>query len=240
MKTSISIFCVVVLFVLSLSEVHAQDTKVGLKGGAALYSSTLSINLSLPAELGGNISEEETSDIKTGFAAGIFIEKPFSDLISGQIEALYVQKGGKEEVSEDEIEVEDGGLTLSYIDIPVLLKINVPLESNIRPFVYGGGFAGYLLDASAEANGEDVDDQVELKDFLTDLNYGLIFGAGVSFGSISVDLRYDLGLANIFDSESDAFGDFENEIGDIEGLQELLDGIEVTTSGFMATIGFSF
>lgn len=229
------IICIAVVFAISfVVEAEAQEeSRVGLKGGLGLYSSTASISVQ-------GLSVEETSDSRVGFAAGLFIEKPFSDIVSGQIEALYVQKGGKDSVSEEEVEVSDGDLTLSYIDVPVMLKINIPIEAEISPFVYGGGFAGYLLDASAEADGESID-EVEIKDLLTDLNYGLIFGAGINFGAISLDIRYDLGLANIFDKDSELFSDLEGELGDEFGeLDEILDGIEITTSGLMFTLGFSF
>lgn len=232
---------IVAFLAFSISMAQAQDARFGLKGGAALYSTTASISA-----LG--FSEEETTDFRMGFTAGLFIEKSFSDLISGQVEGLYVQKGGKDEVSGEDFDAgvgtSDGDLLLTYIDIPVMLKINIPLESNVSPFLYGGGFAGYLLDASAEANGQSAEDEgVEIKDLLTDLNYGAIFGAGITFGAFTLDIRYDLGLANIFDKDSDLINDLKNEFGDVEGIEqldELLDGIEITTSGLMVTAGISF
>lgn len=237
------IVCTAVVFAISfVVEAEAQEeSRVGLKGGLGLYSTTASVSFS-------GLSAEETSDSRVGFAAGLFIEKPFSDIVSGQIEALYVQKGGKDKVSDEdidedfEIDAGDGDLTLSYIDVPVMLKINIPIESDIGPFVYGGGFAGYLLDATVKADGESID-AIEIKDLLTDLNYGLIFGAGVNFGAVSFDIRYDLGLANIFDKDSNLFSDLEDEFGDEEGfeeLEEILDGIEISTSGFMFTVGYMF
>lgn len=235
MKNKILTICLTVIFISVSTGAHAQDSRFGLKGGATLYSSTASISA-----FGESIEEE--SESKIGFAVGLFVEKPFSDLISGQLEALYVQKGGKDDVAEADLE--DGDLTLSYIDVPAMLKINVPLDGDISPFVYGGGFAGYLLDAQAESDGVSAEDEgIEIKDLLSDINYGLVFGAGVSFGMLSVDIRYDLGLANIFDSDSDLIQELLEEFEGQEGSQEieqLLDGIEITTSGFQFTLGISF
>ncbi|MDX1640608.1 MAG: porin family protein [Balneolaceae bacterium] len=236
MKTNLSIILLTAIFAFSLSmDARAQDTKFGLKGGAALYSTTASVS-------GFGESIEEKSGQRFGFAAGLFIESPFSDIVSGQIEALYVQKGGKDDL--EDAEVEDGDLTLSYVDVPVMIKANIPLDGNVQPFVYGGGFAGYLLDAQAESDGQSVEEEgFELKDVLKDVNYGLVFGGGVSFGNISVDIRYDLGLANIFDSESDLIQELLNEFGETDEIQEieqLLDGIEITTSGLQFTVGISF
>lgn len=243
MKKNITITCLAAVFAISFAvDAQAQEkSRVGLKGGLAVYSSTASISA-----LG--FSEEETSDSRMGFTAGIFVEKPFSDLISLQVEGLYVQKGGKDEVSGEDfgagVGTGDGDLLLSYLDVPVMLKVNIPLESNVSPFLYGGGFAGYLLDASAEADGQSAEDEgIEIKDLLNDLNYGVVLGAGVTFGALTLDIRYDMDLANIFDKDSDLINDLRQEFGDVEGidqLDELLDGIEITTSGLMVTAGISF
>ena len=242
MKKILTILTITTLFALSVVfDTQAQDeARIGLKAGAGLYSSTASISFF-------GLSVEETSDPKIGLAAGIFVEKPFSDLLSGQVEALYVQKGGKGDLAGTDIDLDvetgDGKLTLSYLDIPAMLKLNIPIKSEeVSPFIYVGGFAGYLLDATASTD-EGSFDGIEIKDLLNDLNYGFILGAGANFGTISVDLRYDIGLANLFDSESELFQELEEELGDdeeFEDFDDLLDGIEITTSGFMLTLGYAF
>lgn len=238
MKTNLSVIFLAAFFAFSCNKAQAQDTRIGLKGGAALYTTTRSLSA-----FGTSI--EQKSDPHFGFAAGLFVEKPFSDLVSGQFEVLYVQKGGKDEVADSEIEdaaSEAGSLTLSYADVPAMLKINIPLDGNVRPFLYGGDFAGYLLNAQAKSGGESVD-EIDITDLLTEINYGIVLGGGVSFGNISLDLRYDMGLANIFDSESTIIQELLEEFGDVEGgeeIQELLEGMEITTSGLLLTLGISF
>lgn len=244
MKKILTILSITIFFAIAgVVETQAQEeTSVGLKAGADLYSLTTSISFF-------GLSVEETSDSKIGFAAGIFVEKPFSDLLSGQIEALYVQKGGKSDLSgadfdaNVDVEVNNGNLTLSYIDIPAMLKINIPVKSEkVSPFIYAGGFAGYLLDASAEADDQTFD-ELDIKDLLKDLNYGFILGGGANFGAISVDFRYDIGLANLFDSDSELFQELEEEFEDDEefgDFDDLLNGIEIKTSGFMLTLGYTF
>ena len=209
MKKIISLICIAGMIAFGFNDAQAQDTRFGLKGGLTMYSMETSV-----------MGFSETSDNKLGFTGGLFVEKPFSDMFSLQFEALYVQKGGDDS---DEV-IGDGTLTLSYVDVPVLLKVNIPLDGDISPFIYGGGFAGYLIDATAEGNGESMD----VGDFFEDLNYGLMFGAGVSFGMAHVDIRYDMGLANLIDDGG--------EMGDVFGN----GGIEVTTKGFMITAGISF
>lgn len=217
MKKLLSIICVAGLMALSVQQADAQDTKFGIKGGGTLYSVTTSF-----------AGFEETSSNKIGFAAGLFVEKPFNDLVSLQVEGLFVQKGGEEEGDEF---FGDEDITLSYVDVPVLLRVNIPLDGGAQPYVYAGGFAGYLLDATASEEGFEDED---VSEFLEDFNYGLTFGAGVSFGMLSLDVRYDMGLANIYDDSM--FADMNDGFGDFFGDA----GIEGSTSGFMLTAGISF
>lgn len=240
-KSLITLFATVCFLMSGILDLHAQgESRIGLKGGTDLYSSIASVSFF-------GLSVEETSDSKFGFAAGIFVEKPFSDLLSAQFEVLYIQKGGKDHFSgtDFDVDVEDGEgkLTLSYLDIPAMLKLNIPIKSeSVSPFVYAGGFAGYLLDATVGTD-EGSFDGIEIKDLLNDINYGFIMGLGANFGAVSVDLRYDIGLGNIFDSEAELFEELEDELGDNEefgDLEDLLDSIELTTSGLLLTIGYAF
>lgn len=211
MKKLVSIICVAGLFALSVNDIQAQDTRFGIKGGATLYSIT--------TDFGG--FGEESTDSKIGFAAGLYVEKPFTELFSLQVEGLFVQKGGEE--SDDLFG--DASSTLSYVDVPVLLRVNVPLDGSAQPYVYAGGYLGYLIDATA--------DDEDISEFLNDFNYGLAFGAGVSFGMLSLDIRYDLGLGNIYDdSEFEDLGDFGDFFGNAS--------FESTVSGLMLTAGISF
>ncbi len=209
MKKILSVLCVAGMLAFGFNETQAQDTRFGLKGGLTMYSMETSV-----------MEFSETSDNKMGFTGGLYVNKPLSDMFSLQFEALFVQKGGED----SDMDFGDDKLTLSYVDIPVLLKVNIPLDGDITPYVYGGGFAGYLIDASSDENGETFD----VGDAFDDLNYGVAFGAGVSFGMFNVDVRYDMGLANIMD--------MDDEFGDMFGA----GGIEVSTKGFMVTAGISF
>ena len=220
------------IFAFTAIELSAQETRFGLKGGATFYKGTIEVGLS-----GFNI--ESTSDAKLGFAGGIFAEFPLNDFISIQPEVLYMQKNSKESDDFfdtgfddfDDFDDESASTNLSYIDVPLLLKLNVPLDGNIQPYIAAGPFVGYLLDAKAKVEGDEED----LKEFMKDINYGVIFAAGINFGKIGVEFRYDMGLANIFDEDALLNGDdFDDDFGfgDID--------INATLSGFslMLTVGF--
>ncbi len=248
MKKIIALLCTMGMVAMGLSEYHAQDARFGLKGGVTYYKGTVDANL-------GFFSLELESDSRIGFSGGLFMEYPLSDLISIQPEILFIQKNQKE--SEDFFELngfndfndfddfDDEPLvetTLSYIDVPVLLKVNIPLEGDVQPFITVGPYVGYLLDAKDNLNGtdefDDFDDIGSIKDLVKDFNYGLIIGGGVNFGNLFLELRYDMGLANIFDEDELMNGDLNDFDDDFDLFGDM--DISARISGLSFSIGIRF
>lgn len=200
----------------------AQDTRFGLKGGITLYKGTLSF---------GGI--EETTNSSMGFTGGLYVEFPLSEYLSVQPEASYIQKS-----VEDTNEFIDGNnvTTFTYVDVPLLLRLNVPLEGTMSPFVTAGPYVGYLLDATNDSDSETED----ISEFMNDLNYGIIIGGGLQFGNLSVEVRYDIGMANIYNNDL-----IENEFAEFDDLGEFGDffggsSFEGKLSGLSVTAGISF
>ncbi|MDX1640470.1 MAG: porin family protein [Balneolaceae bacterium] len=189
------------------ANIHAQDRHFGIKGGGAAYQMT--------SEFGGVSS---TSEPKVGFAAGIYGDFPINRILSIQPEVVFVQKGGEESNSS----VGTSSITLNYVDVPLLLKINAPLEGNFKPYIFGGPYAGYLVDASSEADGNSVD----INELLEELHYGLKVGVGIRLGNIVVDARYDMGYADIYAEDVDFGG------GDAD--------VKLLTEGIIISVGIAF
>ncbi len=117
-KTILSLGLLVVLG----STAQAQSgIKIGLKGGANLASYTG--------------TDKNDTKAKYGFSAGATFNFPLSDMIAIQPELLYSQKGIKLDYSgannsDASLFKSSGtvsgtfGQTLSYIDVPVLLRVN--------------------------------------------------------------------------------------------------------------------
>jgi hypothetical protein len=141
-----------------------------------------------------NISGDLTDDAKMAvqFGVGGFMTVSLIPELDLQAEVLYEQKGAKSENP-------DGSLTLSYLEVNALAKYNIPVEgSDIKPAIFLGPSMGMLMSATAEdAN----DNELDVKDDFESLDYGIIFGAGVTIpiedGALVADVRYNLGLANI-------------------------------------------
>ncbi len=235
MKKLTTIICTVCLFFFSTADLSAQDTRFGLKGGATLYKGTIEIGL-------GGFSIENTSDSDLGFGGGIFVEFPLNDMFSIQPEVLYMQKNSKESDDFfddfddfDDFEDEEAATTnLSYIDAALLLRLNIPLEGNLSPYIAAGPFVGYLMDAKAKVDGDEED----LKEFMNEINYGLVIAAGLNFGRIGIEFRYDMGLANIIDQDALFNGDFDDDFDDDFGFGNV--DVTAKVSGFSVMLTISF
>lgn len=207
MKKLISVVFTAALFLVIVMNSNAQDRHFGIKGGVTAYQ--------LSSEFG---EASATSDPKTGFAAGIFGEFPINKVLSIQPEVIFVQKGGEDSEGSNVT----SSLTLSYVDVPLLLKINAPLEGFFKPYIFGGPYAGYLLDVSTELDEGNID----LNEAFADLHYGLKVGLGVHLGSVIVDVRYDMGIADLYSEDINLGG------GDTD--------LKLTTEGIVLSAGITF
>lgn len=210
---------------LTMKDAIAQDTRFGLKGGITFYKGSIDF-----------AGFEESTSSALGFTAGIYAEFQLSDYLSIQPEILYNQKNTKDD---DGFFDDNSQTNFTYLDVPVLLRLNVPLEGKVSPFVTAGPYIGYLLDASDEFNGETED----ISEFIENLNYGFMIGGGVQYGNFHVEVRYDIGLANIFKDEL-----FMDEFNDVDDFDDFFDfgdffggsSIEGKLSGLSLTVGVSF
>lgn len=150
---------------------------------------------------GGDIN---SSDTRAGFNGGLFLNYRFSKYFAIQPEVAYTEKGS--EVGQGVVG-EEGAVdyNLSYLEIPVLAKFYIPTGGLVEPNIYAGPEVGFKL--NGEANDNDLDDSVK------DAEFGLAFGGGVDFSlgnnptnllrTIGLDLRYTLGLTDVFDVPGD-------------------------------------
>jgi len=208
---------------LAVPQASAQGIKLGVKGG---------LNI---ANIGGSEADSLAfllfdADVpkksNAGFVAGAFAEFMIGNMFAIQPEVLYSKKGVKFEESGAEVKIK-----VDYIEIPVLLKINIPIEgSKVHPNVYAGPAVAIKssckLSGSAASVSVDVDcegqDIVDLTGFeilVKSTDFGLVFGGGVSFdvggADVGVDVRYTLGLSTI-DDDPDPY-DFKNQVISIMG-----------------------
>jgi len=137
-----------------------------------------------------------------------------------RVEGLYSQKGTSlrytEESFDDSVEVRFR-LRLNYLELPVLLGWQSRSTQGPRFSVFAGPSVGVKMSSSLaftsiELNGEDVTDDFEseveelqdelersldLDDAVSKIDYGIVFGAGLDLGALTMDARYTIGLKDL-------------------------------------------
>jgi len=172
----------------------------GVFAGFVVLPGPAAANVQFGIKVGGNMAKVTGADLddieatlksKVGFVGGIFLSFNFGKILALQTEVLYTMKGATFDYSD----MEDpyiAKLYGNYLEIPLLLKIRIPLPI-IQPFVFAGPAVGFRLSQKFSSDGEEVP-------LFKNNNYGAIVGAGVNLGhSFMIDVRYSQGLQHAID-----------------------------------------
>jgi len=177
----------VVSLVFAASSLYAAGRIFGIKGGLDI------------AKLTGDIQDV---DWKTGAVGGVFMSWPIGDIFVIQPEALFAMKGAKEKVTILDVPV-DLTVKLTYFEIPVLARLNIPVSGAVCPNVYAGPAIGFKISAkgTAEANGRSGEEDIK---GIKSTDFGIVVGGGVEYkltsGRLLFDVRYEAGLTSIDDT----------------------------------------
>lgn len=193
----------------------SAQVRLGFLGGLNLA------NVSVDPDEGVDLSS------RTVFGFGGILEYCVNESFSLKLEPMFLQKGSKQEVEGMEgMEGMEAELKLSYLELPVLVSYAFG-ANNVKPYIMAGPTIGLNLSAKEESSVLGVSVEVDLKDLdlIKSIDFGLGFGAGVSFpmgkNSVFVEGRYALGLTNIIDDPEDT-------------------GAEMKTKGIQVFAGITF
>ena len=193
-----------ILFTLALlviiSTAYAQGITGGLKAGMTI------------ANLHGDDVEGFGYESKMGFCAGGFITFKVANIVAIQPEVLYTQKGTKREGEYMGGTWKDT-YNYNYLEIPVLLKVIMPVQGMIKPHLFVGPYFAYNLTAKLKMEYNGSFDEIDFDEYVKNTDFGAVFGGGIDFGlpagKIVFDARYSLGLTTIdevvFDIKNNAF-----------------------------------
>ncbi len=187
------------------SNINAQNISFGAKAG---------VNL---ANLTGDI---ENNDMLVGFHVGGVAEYMFDEKMGLQAEVLYSSQGTKLSYSETDsfgTYEEEGKIKLSYINIPVLFKYYVTnglsLEAGPQVGILVSSEAEYSYKETSEGVTVSESETVDLKNETNSLDFGFNFGLGYKMDSgLNFGARYNVGLANIVDSDDSDDEDLKNGV----------------------------
>ncbi len=148
-----------------------------------------------------------TTQNRTGFYGGGFVAIPLSESVSIEPGLTYAQKGyqlsGKFGIKGTDIIGGRSQLTLGYIELPVLARVNV---SGLQ--LFAGPQVAYLSNASlrttAGAFGFNlINDRRDVRTEFNDIDVSLTGGVGYQFGNgFRVQAAYDHGLSRINSGQS--------------------------------------
>jgi hypothetical protein len=171
------------------------------------------------ATLTGDAVEE--AGYKPGFAGGLVATLNVNPILALQPEVLYVQRGtsvdadGGQSPFGADIEEE---IRVHALEIPFLVRLNVPMQGAASPHLYAGPSLGVVLSATREFGVEVGDSDADLaeddgfEDALEDIDVGVVVGGGFDVrlpaaGKVTLDGRYTFGLTDVFDEDSLGLGE---------------------------------
>jgi hypothetical protein len=200
--------------------------KLGVKGG--ITSSTATGDAAAGA------------DNRNGIVVGVFARLQLARGWSLQPELLYVQKGATGRFWND-IQTAETTLKANYIEIPVLLKYNLPVKGPASPSVFAGPALAFVQSSTTEFSATIFDfpvsaDVENYKERSTDL--GLVVGAGLdltlSRTVLFFDFRYTLGLQPMWQDVA-VVNAPEDEVPYFDGTTGVAD--DMKNSSFAFTVG---
>ena len=201
---------IVVMSIASPAQAQFDQTTFGAKAGFTAYS--------LTADNGSS----ETSDLRLGWTIGVFANVPLSPMFDFQPELSFIQKGGQDSFSEGGLNI-DSNTILNYIEIPLLVRYNIPLETEVLPYITAGPTFGYLVGADVKVESDGSSATTSIKDDLNAINVGVSLGLGLGLRQFSLDYRYEFGLTDLSDNDG-MFG----------------SDATLKTNGFTVTLGYTF
>lgn len=184
-------FLVLSLAALTVAVLVPQDLSaaVGLKGGFNMANITIN-----PPD-----PNAPSKDLR-GPVGGVFFSLNLG-FIGVQPEVLYSRRGVMEEYPWGIDETATIEFMTDYLEVPLLLRLNVLPAGPIRPVVFGGPSYLYLLKATGRFTTPEGTETVDFKENFEKSAWGAVVGAGLDIKTplvlLTLDARYHLGLTNI-------------------------------------------
>jgi outer membrane protein W len=196
-------------------------------------------DLSVGAKAGFNFSNisntpsywEPYKDYKTGFTGGLVLLYEFNDQLAIQPELLYSQKGVQSNLYEGIILV-DVTASFNYVELPILLRYQVPLKGKFKPFVFAGPCISYSLSSELELSASILSVTLDIGSLSHVSDFGLVAGGGFGYevgnGLLVLDARVYYGFTNVL-----LTGDFE-----INGSIHTIEEDDFKNYGFVFMLGY--
>jgi hypothetical protein len=189
MKKGLLVFAVALLFAAfgPRPVAAAIDFDLGVKAGVSMASYKW--------------TDSEASKSLTRPVFGVFFALNLNRFVAIQPEAYYLTQGGTW-LNEGAVISQKWVDFYNYIHVPVLAKFRFMPDKKWTPILFAGPAVGFLLSAHYKyyEDGVEIWDK-DIKPGLKSTNFSVVFGGGLEYKldklMLVLDIRYDLGLANI-------------------------------------------
>lgn len=155
------------------------------------------------------VGDIDDAKMKVGIVAGAEGGYFFKDNIAVTVGLLYTMQGCK-----GYGEHSDGKFNLEYLNLPLLGNYYLPFDMPVRIALKAGGQFGILTKAKIKSG----DYEIDFKDHTNKIDFSIPMGISAEFNNFVVDLRYNLGITNIY-------------------KDQILDD-KIRNSVFMMTVGY--
>jgi len=172
--------------------------------------------LTLGPKIGVNFSkisdnvDELKGSMKPGFELGAFVR--IGQKLYVQPEAMFKTKGGKFDVDGTNTSDVSYKVKLQTVDVPLMIGVRLLNLKVMNLRLMLGPVASFVLNKDIDS--DDNSNTVFDKDDFKDMNWGFQGGVGIDVLFLTLDVRYELGLNNIYDGKnvSGKAIDFKNNL----------------------------
>lgn len=148
---------------------------------------------------------------RTGFFAGLGTMLSLGETVGVAPYVSFVQKGAQ-------FASDSGEDVYSYIEIPVLLSVGVPVGETVGLQLSAGPQVAFNIKCNEKVPGQPDYDCKEYNDYNGSTEFGLVGSVGLRFpvgsSTLGIGAGYDLGLTDVF---SDIPGGYKNRAFFIAG-----------------------
>lgn len=160
-------------------EAQEKTAAFGFKGGlnfSNLYTDTVDDN-----------------NVLTGFNAGLYAKLPITNSVAIQPEINYTTKGA-ELVYNNAFANGTAKFNVNYIEVPVLLVVNLTNNFN----VHAGPYVGYMVSGKTtnDSNLFSAENELDTDDF-NKIDAGVAGGVGIDLDAVNFGVRYSYGLTKV-------------------------------------------
>ncbi len=153
-----------------------------------------------------NVKEE----VKTGFQFGAFAR--YGDKLYVQPELMFVTKGGI--IKSETLLSTKTTIKLSTMQIPVMVGYRLLNLKVVNLRVMGGPAFSFITDKEITLSTGNVTETIEDNN-IKDAIWSIQLGAGVDVLMFTLDVRYEWGLNNLWDSQGGTSYDMKNNLWNV-------------------------